>query len=389
MFAEPDTPISRAIPAIRRLKLSSFRCYGALDLAVHDNLIALTGENGAGKTNLIEAISLLTPGRGLRRADLALCARTPGPGTFAISADLDGPYGDTRLGTGIERTVGDGNPVRRYRLNQANAGSARAFADHLRVVWLTPSMDGLFTGPAGERRRFLDRLVLAIDADHPGRTNALDRALRNRNKLLEMGSADSIWLDAAEREIAELGIAVAAARAETVSRLASLIIETRNTHSPFPWAGVSLKGEVDSLVADYPSLEAEERYQALLRANRKRDAAAGRTLIGPQASDLSVVHGPKNIAAALASTGEQKALLTGLVLAHARLVSVMSGIMPIILLDEVAAHFDPLRRSALYGELQMLGAQVWMTGADPALFEEIAAIAGILKVEDGKIIPSP
>lgn len=385
----PALPQSSAVrPIVRRLMLSGFRNYEQLDLRLGKNMIALTGENGAGKTNLIEAISLLTPGRGLRRADMARCARIPGPGRFAISADIDGPYGETRLGTGLEPAAEGGNPVRKYRLNQANAGSARAFADHLRVVWLTPSMDGLFTGPAGERRRFLDRLVLAVDADHASRTNALERALRNRNKLLEAGTSDAAWLDAAEREIAELGIAVAAARAETVTRLDALIQETLDPQSPFPWASIRLDGDFAEMVAQYPSLEAEDRYRTRLRENRNRDAAAGRTLIGPQSSDLVVVHGPKTLPAALASTGEQKALLTGLVLAHARLVASMSGIMPIILLDEVAAHFDPLRRTALYTNLQNLQAQVWMTGADPELFAEIHPFADILQVSDGVVAPA-
>ena len=378
---------SCSFPAIRRLRLTNFRSYGALDFRTGSTLIALTGENGAGKTNLIEALSLLSPGRGLRRAEMAACARAPGSTGFAISVDLDGPYGETRLGTGTEIAYPGSNPVRRYRLNQANAGSARAFADHLRVVWLTPSMDGLFTGAAGERRRFLDRLVLAVDADHASRTNALERALRNRNKLLEASPGNGAWLDAAEREIAELGVAVTAARNETVARLAALIAATKDENSAFPWAIVALEGEIDRLVANYPSLEAEDRYRGLLRDNRGRDAAAGRTLLGPQASDLVVSHGPKEIAASQASTGEQKALLTGLVLAHARLVASMSGIMPIILLDEIAAHFDPLRRSALYGELQSLRAQVWMTGADPALFAEIAGCADILQVRTGAVSP--
>ena len=376
-----------AVPAIiRRLKLSGYRSYASLDLATESNLIVLTGENGAGKTNLIESISLLSPGRGLRRTELSLCIRVPGDGGFAISADVDGPFGPVRLGTGLEpNPSGSGGNQRRFRLNQANAGSARAFAEHIRVIWLTPAMDGLFTGAAGERRRFLDRLVLAVDSDHAARTNALERALRNRNKLLEQDSGNTAWLDAAEREIAELGIAVAAAREETVSRLSSLIAETRKDDSPFPWAQISLMGEIDQLVASFPSIEAEDRYRSILRDNRNRDAAAGRTLVGPQASDLLTTHGPKGIAAALASTGEQKGLLTGLVLAHARLVASMSGIMPVILLDEIAAHFDPSRRSALYAELQTLGAQVWMTGADPAFFAEIAICADIFEIADGAV----
>jgi DNA replication and repair protein RecF len=248
-------------------------------------------------------------------------------------------------------------------------------------------MDGLFTGPAGERRRFLDRLVLAVDSEHGARVNALEKALRNRNKLLEERRGEKIWLDAAEREVAELGIAVAAARRETVERLAALIHAGRDEASPFPWAEIALEGEIDRLIADRPSLEAEDMFRAMLRDNRSRDAAAGRSLIGPQASDLAVSHGPKQCEARRASTGEQKALLVGLVLAHARLVSAMSGMAPLVLLDEIAAHFDPLRRRALFDALESLGGQVWMTGADAALFNDLAGRADLFAVAGGKVAP--
>ncbi len=267
-------------------------------------------------------------------------AREGGHGGFAVSLELEGEAGGPlQLGTGLE--LSDGAAQRKYRLDREPAPSPRVFADHLRVVWLTPSMDGLFTGSAGERRRFLDRLVLAVDSDHGTRVAALEKALRNRNRLLEERRGEKIWLDAAEREIAELAIAVAAARAETVARLAALIAAGRDDNSPFPWADIALEGEIDRLMAERPALEAEDLYRALLRENRARDAAAGRTLIGPQASDLAVLHGPKQCEARRASTGEQKALLVGLVLAHARLVAAMSGIAPLVLLDEIAAHFDP------------------------------------------------
>jgi DNA replication and repair protein RecF len=246
-------------------------------------------------------------------------------------------------------------------------------------------MDGLFSGPAGDRRRFLDRLVLAVDADHGARVNGLERALRNRNRLLEDGGRDAHWLDAAERELAELAVAVSAARYETVTRLGALIIEQRDDASPFPWAEVALEGEIERLVAELPALEIEERYRGWLRDNRGRDAAAGRTLIGPQASDLVVRHGPKQAEAARCSTGEQKALLVGLVLAHARLVSAMSGTAPLVLLDEIAAHFDPSRRAALYAALERLGGQVFMTGADPAAFAEASGRAALFLVSPGQV----
>ncbi|MGO8738232.1 DNA replication/repair protein RecF [Rhodoblastus sp.] len=373
-------------PMIRRVALMDFRCYAALDLRISSPIAALSGENGAGKTNLLEAISLFTPGRGLRRADNADLAREGGGGGYAISLELTGEAGGPlQLGTGLEAAP-DG-AQKKFRVDREPVSSSRAFADHVRIVWLTPAMDGLFSGPAGERRRFLDRLVLAVDSEHGARVGALERALRNRNRLLEERRGEKIWLDAAEREIAELGIAVAAARRETVERLAALIAAGRDEDSPFPWADLALEGEVDALVAGRPALEAEEIFRALLRDNRARDAAGGRTLIGPQASDLMVRHGPKQCEARRASTGEQKALLVGLALAHAQLVAAMSGIAPLVLLDEIAAHFDPRRRRALFDALSLLGGQIWMTGADAALFDDLHGRADIFSVACGAVSP--
>jgi DNA replication and repair protein RecF len=370
---------------IKRLILQDFRTYPALDLPVARPLVALVGENGAGKTNILEALSLFMPGRGLRRAEFAEMARIGGPGSFAVSIALDTPYGDHRLGTGIEAPDGDTRASRLCRIDGGPVPSPAAFSEHLRVVWLTPDLDALFRGPAGDRRRFLDRLVLAVDADHGARVNALERALRSRNRVLEDSSDDALWLDAIEREVAELAIAVAAARQETVQRLAALVLATRDDASPFPFATMALEGEIDALVAGLPAVDAEDRYRAILRDARPRDRAAGRTLIGPQASDLLVRHGPKDIPAGTASTGEQKALLIGLVLAHARLVATMSGMAPFVLLDEVAAHLDPRRRAGLFEALEALGGQVWMTGADPALFAELAGRADLLHVVPGQV----
>lgn len=372
---------------ITRLMLQDFRTYAGLDLGVSRPLVALVGENGAGKTNVLEAISLFMPGRGLRRAELADMARQGGPGSFAISVALDAPFGEHRLGTGTEPQGEAARASRVCRIDGSSAPSPTAFSEYLRIVWLTPDLDALFRGPAGDRRRFLDRLVLAVDAEHGARVNALERALRSRNRVLEDNADDRLWLDALEREVAELAIAVAAARRETVERLAALILETREEESPFPFATMGLEGEIDTLVATLPAVDAEDRYRAILREHRPRDRAAGRTLIGPQASDLLVRHGPKDIPANTASTGEQKALLIGLVLAHARLVASMSGLAPFVLLDEVAAHLDPRRRAGLFAALERLGGQVWMTGADPALFAELAGRADLLRVEPGSIAP--
>lgn len=364
-------------PRVRRLTLADYRSYAQARCEIDARLVTLVGENGAGKTNVLEALSLFSPGRGLRRAELAECARREGRGGFAVSIEIELDDATTQLGHGLSL-----EGERQFRIDRAPVSSARAFADHLRVLWLTPAMDGLFNGPAGERRRFLDRLALGVDADHGARVNKLERALRNRNRLLEEGVSDKRWLEAAEQEIAALGVAVAAARRETVSRLASLIVARE---SVFPWAQIAIEGEIENMLAEAPALTVEERFRETLRGTRRRDAAAGRTLTGPQTSDLAVRHGPKNEAARDCSTGEQKALLMGLTLAHARLVGEMTGKAPLLLLDEVAAHFDPKRREALFHELETLGGQVWMTGADPLLFASLGGRADMLQVTPGRI----
>jgi DNA replication and repair protein RecF len=378
---------ARRSPMVQRLQLSDFRSYAGLDLALSGHTIVLTGENGAGKTNVLEALSLFSPGRGLRRADLADHARDRGGGGWAVAIELVDAGASIQLGTGLEPAQDLAGRQRKYRIERSPVASASAFADYLRVVWLTPAMDGLFLGSAGERRRFLDRLVLAVDAGHATRVGALERALRNRNRLLEMGSADRAWLDAAEREVAELAVAVAAARHETIARLSQLIAAERDETAVFPFAEIALAGDLESWLASASAVAVEDRYRGQLRDSRARDAAAGRTLLGPHLSDLVVRHGPKAIEAARASTGEQKALLLGLVLAHARLVAAMSGLAPLVLLDEIVAHFDPRRRSALFAQLRRLGAQVWLTGAEARTFAELEGSAQMLHVEAGAIVP--
>jgi DNA replication and repair protein RecF len=371
---------------IRRLTLTNFRSYHSAQVEAGPGLVVLVGANGAGKTNLIEAISFLAPGRGLRRATLEDVAFSEGDGSWAVSAEVEGALGLATLGTGIEPPAREDAVIsRKCRIDREPVGSAAHFVDHLRVVWLVPAMDGLFNGPASERRRFLDRLVLAVDAEHTTRVNALERALRSRNRLLEEPRPDPHWLDAIEHETAELAVAVTALRVETVNRLQTSLAARNSPASAFPAAAIALEGWMERLVPLHPAVEVEDRYRAVLRDNRARDAAAGRTLDGPHLSDLAVTHAGKDIPAAEASTGEQKALLIGLVLAHAGLLADMLGFAPVLLLDEVVAHLDPSRRAALYGELEALGVQAWLTGADAALFADIAARSETFEIMPGQV----
>jgi DNA replication and repair protein RecF len=372
---------------IHRLTLTHFRNYRAASVETRGDVVVLVGPNGAGKTNCIEAISFLSPGRGLRRATLEDVADNQGDGSWAVSAEVEGALGLATLGTGIDAPGAEASSTsRRCRIDREAVTSATAFGDHLRMVWLTPAMDGLFLGPASERRRFFDRLVLAIDSEHSARVSALDRSLRSRNRLLEVRNYDDHWCDAIERETAELAVAVAAMRGHTLARLAAML-RTRAESSAFPSAEIALDGWMENALFSESATSVEDRYREILRQGRARDAIAGRTLDGPHLTDLQVVYAPKNMPARDASTGEQKALLIGLVLAHAGLVAEMTGITPLLLLDEVVAHLDPRRRIALFDELSKLGAQVWMTGADPAAFADIGNVGEVFHVDAGKISP--
>lgn len=310
--------------------------------------VLLFGENGAGKTNLLEAVSMLTPGRGLRGTALSEMARRGGPGAWAVAAKL----GETDIGTGTQPSA----PERRQVRVNGVAASVNSLAEWLSILWLTPAMDRLFTGSASERRRFLDRLVLALEPGHAYHATRYDAAMRARNKLLTEEMPDEAWLASLEAAMAEHGAELAAARTRTVAAL-----DTRLAHAPedqFPQASIMLDGWTDGDLA------------ATLRTSRRRDAAAGRATEGPHRQDLAVTHRAKCMPAALSSTGEQKALLLGLVLAHADVVAERRGEPPILLLDEVAAHLDPKRRAALFARLEGRG-QVWMTATESGLFDGI------------------
>lgn len=336
---------------IRRLVLTDVRSHADLALAPGAGFVILTGPNGAGKTNVLEAVSLLAPGRGLRRAALGEVARRDGPGGFGIAATL---ADTTEIATGALASA----PERRVvRVNGATA-AANTLAEWLSVLWLTPAMDRLFVEPASERRRFLDRLTLALSPGHAQETTRYEAAMRARNKLLAEPVHDREWLSALETQMAQHGAAIDAARRKTVAAVAERL--AMDASGDFPRAGPALDGWTGDAAA----------LLHALRTGRARDAAAGRTLTGPHRADLTVRHLDKDIPAAQASTGEQKALLLGIVLAHAALVGDRRDQPPILLLDEVAAHLDPARRAALFDRLAGQ-AQVWMTGTEPALFAAI------------------
>lgn len=383
--AESPRPDPGAEPVwLARLKLTGFRNYAELTLAPDRRPVVLTGPNGAGKTNLLEAVSFLSPGRGLRRARLADIARRGGSGGWAVAATLAGPDGETEIGTGLTAENAEA-PQRTVRINRAPAPTSQSLLEHLRVVWLTPAMDALFTGPTGDRRRFLDRMVLAIDRQHGERVAAYEKAMRERNRLLEQGS-NAGWLSAIEAQMAEHGVAVAAARRECLSLLTEPGGITRGEGS-FPAARLVLAGPTETALDSLSATEAEDRLIAAWATGRPADRTAKRTLQGPHLTDLLVTHVPKQAPAGECSTGEQKALLTGIVLAHARLIARLTGATPLLLLDEVGAHLDPSRRADLFAIIADLGCQAWLTGTEPAPFSAFGAAAQHFAVSDGRVQP--
>jgi DNA replication and repair protein RecF len=360
---------------LTRLTLTGFRNYAALSLDLSAKMVAFVGANGAGKTNILEAISFLTAGRGLRRAALADIARIDGDGTWSVAAKILLDDIETSLGTGATAGV----PGRKVRIDGEDMRSSESLLDYMRVLWLVPAMDGLFTGPGSDRRRFLDRLTLAIDPAHGRRVSDFETALRQRNKLLDQGGSDA-FLSALELQVAGLGTAVSLARQETVGLLRQMMAEQPLEGSTFPQASLSLEGAFEAEMFSLSASDQEDHYRRVLEQGRARDRAAGRTLSGPHLSDLKVRHAAKDMPASQSSTGEQKALLIGLVLAHAELTAKVSGMTPVLLLDEVAAHLDPDRRSALFAKLDALGGQVFMTGTDEALFTALPVLSEVFEV---------
>ncbi|MGO4568189.1 DNA replication/repair protein RecF [Rhizobium sp. 2YAF20] len=363
------------------LKLTDFRNYAAAALDLSDRHVVLTGDNGAGKTNLMEAVSFLSPGRGLRRVPYADVTRVGAANGFSIFTRIDGMEGEVEIGTGVDTT--DETATRRLRINGTTAKTADELTDHLRVLWLTPAMDGLFTGGSSDRRRFLDRLVLSLDPAHGRRATDFERAMRSRNRLLSEARFDPSWLSGIEEQMASLGIAMALARQEMLGLL-SRLIEESGGETPFPSASLKLSGFLDGQFQRV-AVDLEDQYAEMLKEGRYRDAGAGRTLDGPHRADLQVRHVQKEIEAERCSTGEQKALLVGLVLAHARLVGNLTGHAPVLLLDEIAAHLDEGRRAALFDLVDGLGGQAFMTGTDQTMFSALGDRAQFLTVADGGV----
>jgi DNA replication and repair protein RecF len=372
---------------LTRLMLRDFRSYPALTLGLGGRVVVLTGENGAGKTNLLEAVSLLGPGRGLRGARLAELARIAPEGRlpWAAAGRFRGPWGEFDIGTGTP----EGGPVERrgFRLDGQPVRGGADLADRVAAVWITPQMDRLFQEGAGDRRRFLDRLAWALEPVHARQVAAYEGAMAQRNRLLAKDGprADPAWLAALEDGMARHGVALAAARRTLVSRLNAVL--AGGVTGAFPIALLELHCPVAAALDGAPALAVEDRLRAGWEGARPRDAAAGATLSGPHRADLGATHAAKGVPAALCSTGEQKALLVSTVLAHAALIAAARGFAPLLLLDEVAAHLDFPRRGALFAALAALPAQVFLTSTDAAVFAPLRGVAAGFKATPGAVVP--
>ncbi len=386
-MAAGDRP---AGPVLRRVGLSDFRNYATLRLPLDGRTVVLTGPNGAGKTNLLEAMSYLGPGRGLRGARLGdIARREPGEmhdrpaRPWAVSGEVVSPFGPVKLSSGwMPAEDGQGRERRVTKVDGEVVSGPAALAEHVSMVWLVPSMDRLFTGPSGDRRRFLDRLVYAIDQGHAARVQRYDHGRRERMRLLGAGTTDGSWLGALERGMAEQAVAIAAARLEFAERLAPILSRGM---TPFPQARMAVDGLVERWLAAGPALDAEERYREHLAGARTRDAEAG-TSDGPHRGDLTVWLETKQAPAAQCSTGEQKALLIAIVLAHAQLLAGYRGFAPVLLLDEIAAHLDDARREALFDMILTLDAQAWFSGTEARTFAALRPHAQFFAVRAGSVV---
>ncbi len=387
--------------AITRLSLSDYRCYRRLKLETDARPVVLTGANGGGKTNLLEAMSYLAPGRGLRGARLSEIDRHGGAGAWAVAAKILTPEGAFDIGAsrgGDDGTGEDGDGAeapppeagrrkhrRIVRINGLAAPGPAALGEIVGLLWLTPSMDRLFSDGAGARRRFLDRLVFGVDPGHAGRLAAYDRAMRSRARLLGTGVGDRAWLTALEQSMAERGVAITAVRREVA---AAITRASADGAGPFPAAGLRVEGRIEDWLDGGPALAAEERFTEALVASRARDTEAGGAAFGPHRSDLTVSAGATGAPAKICSTGEQKALLISIVLAGTRMQAAVRGAVPLLFLDEVTAHLDEGHRHALFEEISFLGVQAWLTGTDRSLFAALGDRAQYFDVADAHVSPA-
>ncbi len=370
------------ILSLSTLSLHHFRNYEHARVEVSSAPVVLYGHNGAGKTNILEAISLLAPGRGLRGAKLAELNPAIGGKNWVVTARLNGAEGEVLIGTGRDAENDSDKERREVRVDGRPAKAGADLARHIRLLWLTPQMEQLFQGSNSEARRFLDRLTYHFDDEHASHVNAYETSMRERNKLLEK-NGDAAWLSAIEHAMAQKASAIAASRLSALTTLNNTIGESTLS---FPKPHLKVKGEVEELISNGVSaLQAEDYLVASLAANRNLDRGAGRTLVGTHRSELVVTHREKNMEASQCSTGEQKALLLSIILAQSRAGARWNGITPIILLDEVVAHLDPSRRLELFDEIHSSGAQVWMTGTDASLFDGMRAFGQFFEVKNGAL----
>ncbi len=368
--------------SISSLSLSNFRNYESVRIEVSPAPIVLTGANGAGKTNILEAVSLLTAGRGLRRAKLSEIENINAYGNWAIAANINGRYGEVKIGTGRDSN-NDDIDKRIVKIDGKVTRGQAELSRHISLIWLTPQMEQLFTEGASAGRKFLDRLVFSFDSEHAARINEYDYHMRERNKLLQYGRADAGWLDTLEQKMAGCAAAIATARLSTCEHVNHTIAASPLS---FPKGTVKVSGLVEDLISSGSSaIEAENSLKNALEAGRNHDAAAGRTMAGTHRSELLVTHTGKNMPAESCSTGEQKALMLSIILAQARSGAIWHGVVPIILLDEVPGHLDATRRLELFEEICDIGAQTWMTGTEAHLFTGLNEKAQFFKVENGKI----
>ncbi|HUY68070.1 MAG TPA: DNA replication/repair protein RecF [Alphaproteobacteria bacterium] len=376
------TDLSFAAPlSLGKLTLAHFRNYGDLVLNLDNAPVVLTGANGGGKTNLLEAISLLVPGRGLRRAALADLQNQNANESWAVAAELATPLGALQIGTGRDPEDDDGER-RVVHIDGKPARNQQKLAEHVAMAWIVPEMDRILAEGPGVRRKWLDRLVFGFDPAHNGRVYRYEKALRERMRLLLEGPADAVWLNALEDEMAQTGVAIAAARKHMLRQLRTAIAETA---SDFPQADLALKGMAEEALEDQPALPVEDKMRAALARTRGEDAQSGACATGPHRSDLAVTHRAKQMPAEFCSTGEQKALVVAIMLAYVRTIAKAREMTPLLLLDDIAAHLDDIRREALFEEIRALGVQAFLTGTDAEPFAALLPFAQHGVVERGAI----